>query len=140
MDNTTSGLPISQVDSNFGADGKSFGLPSFAPPSTQAAMVSISACVSRASFSTCPKCGSACQGGISRVTTFSLMDFAHGRTSLKLRTENGAMSSGLWQSAQLLNRIGATSLVKVTTFAGGLAFVDESEKKAAAAKQTKLMA
>jgi hypothetical protein len=39
---TASGALMFQPSANFGAAGKSFGLPSAAPPSTQAVMVSIS--------------------------------------------------------------------------------------------------
>src|SRR5262249_40578116 len=110
-------LPDAHPSTNFGAGGKSFAAPSIAPPSTQAVIVSISVWVRRRSFWNWPSCGSACQGGITRLATFSRMDLAHGRTSLKLSAEKGAFSPGRWHSAQLLKKIGATSLLKVIFFA-----------------------
>src|SRR5215510_7511110 len=121
---TTSGLPIDQPPVNCGAAGKSLASPSFAPPSIQAVMVSISCCFRRRSLAHSPTCGSACHGVISRLTTFSRIDFAHGRTSLELRTENGADSPGRWHSAQLLKKIGATSLLNVTIFAEDFGPID----------------
>jgi hypothetical protein len=49
------------------------------------------------------------------VTTFALIDFAHGRASLKVKSENGAMSLGRWHSTHALLNIGATSLLNVTS-------------------------
>src|SRR5215475_15615505 len=82
IESTTSGLPICQPSVYFGLGGKSFGSPSFAPSSTQAATVSISFCERRGLLENSPCAGSANQGGIARVTTFSRMALAQGRTSL----------------------------------------------------------
>src|SRR5215475_418833 len=120
MLSTRSGFPMPHPSTNFGAGGKSFAAPSIAPPSTQVVIVSISVWVRRWSFWNWPCCGSACQGGIIRLATFSRMDLAHGRTSLKLSAEKGAFSPGRWHSAQLLKKIGATSLLKVIFFAADL--------------------
>src|SRR5262249_16742819 len=68
---------------------------------------------SRRSLLHSPCVGSACQGGISRFTTFSRMDFAQGRTSLNVINDIGAISPGRWQLMQFLTKIGATSLLKV---------------------------
>ena len=61
----------------------SAGLPIGAPASTHAAMVAISASLSDGSSLNfvMPIVRSMCQGGISRATTFCLIDRAHGRAS-----------------------------------------------------------
>ena len=63
--------------------GASAGSPIGAPASAHAAIVAIAASLSETSFlnSWIPTFLSTCQGGISRVTTFSRMIGAHGRTS-----------------------------------------------------------
>ena len=63
--------------------GASAGSPMGAPASTHATIVPISSSVSETSFlnSWIPTFRSTCQGGISRVDTFSRMTGAHGRTS-----------------------------------------------------------
>jgi hypothetical protein len=55
-----------------------FDAPSFAPCSTLALIVAISASVKRGSLAHAPVCGSACQGGIVRLATFSRMDIDDG--------------------------------------------------------------
>ena len=79
MSMTMSGLPNRQPSRKSGVGGRSRGLPSGAPPSTQDLMVSISLSESRASLAKLPKCGSANHGGILRISTASRMDLAHGR-------------------------------------------------------------
>src|SRR5438105_1672627 len=54
------------------------------------------------------------QGGISRATTFCLIDLAHGRASSYVSNGMGANVSGRWQTWQCCWRMGATSLVNVT--------------------------
>jgi hypothetical protein len=44
-----------------------------------------------------PTLRSMCQGGITRVTTFSLMDRAQGRASLYVSRAMGAIDPGRWQ-------------------------------------------
>ncbi len=82
MSITMSGLPICQPVTNSGIFGSSLGLPSGAPPSTQATIVSICSFVRLRSLANLPCAGSASHGGIVRATTFSLIAFAQGRTSL----------------------------------------------------------
>src|SRR5690349_7993423 len=65
-----------------------------------------------------PTLRSMCQGGITRVTTFSLMDRAQGRASLYVRSAIGAIDPGRWQFWQDRCRIGAMSLEKVTSLGG----------------------
>src|SRR5262249_28842562 len=84
--------------------------------------VSISASVIRRSLAHLPTCGSACQGGISRLATLSRIALAQGRTSLYVRAENGAASPGRWHSAQFLLKIGAMSLLKVMLLSVFLVF------------------
>ena len=61
----------------------SAGLPIGAPASTHAAMVAISASLSEGSSLNfvIPMCRSMCHGGISRATTFCLIERAHGLAS-----------------------------------------------------------
>src|SRR5262249_24479972 len=113
MERTMSGFPTTQWSSKLGCRGRSLGLPSAAPWSTHAATVSISTWLSLRSFEKEPKCGSALQGGISCVTTLSLIERAQGLASLYVSRDIGANSQGLWHSAQFLKIIGATSLSKV---------------------------
>src|SRR5215469_14127276 len=76
--------------------GISFGLPSGAPSSTQRTMEVICTSLSDMSFlNFCtPTLGSMCQGGIWRVATRSLIDFAQGRASLYVIRDIGAMEFG----------------------------------------------
>jgi hypothetical protein len=102
----------------------SAGLPLAAPPSTHAAMVSISFCVRLTSLRIGRDCVmSAPHGGISRATTFDLIAFAQGRASSYESNDIGATSPGRWQFAHLLNMIGATSLANVGALAAALAAV-----------------
>ena len=55
------------------------------------------------------------QGGISRASTFRLIDRDHGRTSSYVTSDIGAIAPGRWQLWQLRCRIGSTSFVKVTS-------------------------
>src|SRR5215510_4613353 len=130
-----SGSPICQPAANFGGGGRSFGLPSGAPPSTQATMASTSFCERRRSLDHWPCAGSACHGGISRRATFSRMDLAHGRTSLKLISDIGAISPGRWQLMQFLTRIGAMSLLNVGAAASAPVKSPRVMTTAAAARQ-----
>jgi hypothetical protein len=79
---TRSGSPICQPSWNFGSGGVSAGLPSLAPPSTQAARVAISPSLRRRGSRKSPKCGSAFHGGICRVVTACRIARAQGRASL----------------------------------------------------------
>src|SRR5579883_11742 len=83
----------------FGAGGISAGLPSGAPPSTQAEIVAISASLSDGSSLNfvMPMLRSMCQGGICRRDTFSLTDRAHGRASLYVSSDIGAIDPARWQ-------------------------------------------
>ena len=108
-----SGVPIVQPSAKVGAVGRSLSSPFGAPPSTHAAMVSISCCVRRGSFLNMP-CGvSAPHGGIAPETTRCLIDLAHGRASSNVVSDIGANIVGRWHSTQLLLKIGATSFVNV---------------------------
>ena len=103
-----------QPVANFGDGGMSAALPRAAPPSTHAAIVSISFCDRLMSL----RIGSvwvmsAPQGGISRDTTFALIALAHGRASSYDSSDIGATSPGRWQLAHFLYMIGATSLANV---------------------------
>src|SRR5258708_37651456 len=111
--------PKVQPSANVGIAGRSASLPLGAPPSAHAAIVSICACVRLRSLRIFSECaGSAPHGGISRDTTLFLITFAQGRTSSYEVSVIGATSAARSQLAQLLNTIGATSLVKVGTAAG----------------------
>ena len=112
-------VPLVQPVVSFGAGGMSAALPFTAPPSTHAAIVSISFCVRLMSL----RIGSVCvmsapQGGISRATTLVLIALAHGRASSYDSSDIGATSPGRWQLAHLLNMIGATSFAKVGAACG----------------------
>src|SRR5437762_3807403 len=111
--NTKSGLPVDQPSAKLGAAGSSARLPSGAPPSTHAAIKSISACFRLTSFAYLPTAGSAPHGGIWRDWTFSLIARAHGRASSYVSSDIGAIAAGRWHSTQFLYRIGATSLLNV---------------------------
>ena len=78
---TTSGVPICQPSLNRGAGGNAVASPSGAPASTHRTIVSFSASVSPRAFEKVPTAGSACQGGISPVSTLFLMDRLQGRAS-----------------------------------------------------------
>src|ERR1700738_276805 len=62
-----------------------------------------------------------CHGGITRRSTLSLIERAHGRASLYVSSDIGAMEPGRWQLSHELWKIGATSLEKVTSFGLALA-------------------
>ena len=99
----------------------SAALPLAAPPSTHAAIVSISFCDRLMSLRIGKVCDmSAPQGGISRATTLALIALAHGRASSYDSSDIGATSPGRWQFAHLLNMIGATSLANVGAGVCGL--------------------
>ena len=107
-------MPAVQPVANFGDGGMSAALPFAAPPSTHAAIVSISFCDRLMSLRIGSVCDmSAPQGGISRATTLVLIAFAHGRASSYDSSDIGATSPGRWQFAHLLYMIGATSLANV---------------------------
>src|SRR5688572_3549480 len=115
ISSTKSGsVPAVQPVANFGAGGMSAALPRAAPPSTHAAIVSISFCerlmslrIGKVSVMSAP------HGGISRATTFDLIAFAQGRASSYDSSDIGATSPGRWQFAHLPYMIGATSLANV---------------------------
>src|SRR4051794_35012270 len=91
---TISGLPICQPSKNCIGGGMSFGLPLGAPASTQAAIVSISFCVSAVAFENSPYCESANQGGIFFVLTASRIAAAQGRVCSYVNIEKGPASPG----------------------------------------------
>src|SRR3954467_14007499 len=101
-----SGVPIVQPLSYVGATGRSAALPSGAPPVAHATSVALSASLSRRSFRNSPCFGSACHGGIDPLPTCVAIDFAHGRASLYVRSDIGAISPGRWQFVQFLKKIG----------------------------------
>src|SRR5262247_2397696 len=113
MLNTASGAPSSHSVSYFGAGGMSAGLPSGPPALPQATSVALSFSDSRRSLTNSPCDGSACHGGIAPFPTCVAIDFAHGRASLYVRSDIGAISPGRWQLVQFLYRMGATSLLNV---------------------------
>src|SRR5687767_11310447 len=115
ISSTTSGsVPLVQPVANFGDGGMSAALPRTAPPSTHAAIVSISFCERLMSLRIGNVCVmSAPQGGISRATTFDLIALAHGRASSYDSSDIGATSPGRWQFAHLPYMIGATSFANV---------------------------
>src|SRR5215212_9581681 len=113
-------VPLVHPVANFGAAGSSDGLPRGAPPSTHAAIVSISFCVRLMSLRIGNVCVmSAPQGGISCATTLVLIALAHGRASWYDNNDIGATSPGRWQLAHLLYMIGATSLANVGAAVAG---------------------
>jgi hypothetical protein len=57
--------------------------------------------------------GSACHGGITPVFTALAIERAHGRESLYVSSDIGAISPGRWQVVQLSKKIGAMSFEKV---------------------------
>src|SRR5437016_3248410 len=81
-------------------------------------MVAISRSVSEGSSLNfvIPMLRSMCQGGIWRRTTFSLIERAHGRASLYVSNDMGAIDPGRWQFWHERWRMGATSLLNVTGF------------------------
>ena len=91
---------------------------------------------SRGSFANSPNFGSAPHGGIARVTTAFLTARAHGRASVNVVSDIGAISPARWHDAQFLNRIGATSLVNVT---GAAAFAGVWARGSACAERTATM-
>src|SRR5262249_46224785 len=72
-----------------------------------------------------------CQGGICRRTTFSLIDRAHGRASLYVRRDIGAIEPGRWQFWHDRWKIGATSLGKVPGFVSAASTIVEVAARAA---------
>src|SRR5688500_10678987 len=115
ISSTTSGsVPLVHPVANVGDGGISAAAPRAAPPSTHAAMVSISFCDRLMSLRIGNVCVmSAPQGGISRATTFALIALAQGRASSYDSSDIGATSPGRWQFAHLAYMIGATSLANV---------------------------
>src|SRR6185369_16235159 len=132
-----SGLPIVQPSTSCGAAGMSLSSPFGAPASTHFAIVSTSASDRRGSFLNVPCAGSAPHGGIVRAVTRCLMARAHGRASSKVINDIGANIVGRWHSTQLLYRIGATSLVKVT--GASAAAAADGSPRSAASRRTFLM-
>src|SRR5579872_5557408 len=71
-----------------------------------------------------PTLRSMCQGGICRRTTFSLIERAHGRASLYVISDIGAIEPGRWQFWHAFCKIGAMSLLKVTLDSAAHALTD----------------
>src|SRR6185436_1290866 len=109
------------------------GLPSGAPAFAHATIVSFSAWLKRRSLRNWPWEGSACHGGIVPLLTWVAIDFAHGRASLNVSSDIGAISPGRWQLVQFLKKIGATSLEKVAPVAGAVVACAPSCAEATAA-------
>ena len=89
----------------------------------------ISPALSERSFEKCPYFGSANQGGIFLVSTSARIDLAHGRASLKVSSEKGAISPGRWHSWQCFWTIGSTSLWNVTEVEVVAAKMNEDARK-----------
>jgi hypothetical protein len=60
-----------------------------------------------------PYFGSACHGGIVPSATLLAIALAHGRESLNVSSDIGAMSPGRWQLVQFAKKIGAMFLLNV---------------------------
>src|SRR3954468_20484835 len=102
MLNTASGLPIVHSVGYDGGATRSARSPSGAPAFAHLTMVSFSAALRRRSFRNSPCAGSACHGGIAPFPTWVAIDLAHGRASLYVRSDIGAISPGRWQFVQFL--------------------------------------
>src|SRR5207247_10109027 len=108
-------------DSNLRGGGISAALPCGAPVSAHRAIFAISASLSDGSFLYfwMPTFFSMYHGGITPrcgpIDVRCLIDRAHGRTSSYVTSDIGATPSGRWQFWQLRCRIGAISLVNVTS-------------------------
>src|SRR5471032_201142 len=76
-----------------------------------------------------PTVRSTCHGGICRASTRCLIERAHGRASSYVSSDIGAMEPGRWQFWQDFWKIGATSLVNVTS-ADAIAAVTRRSAKA----------
>src|SRR5438093_6762049 len=102
------------------------GSPFGAPLSTHLAIVAISSSDNDTSLLKCctPTFLSMNHGGISRVTTFCLIDFAHGRVSWYVISDIGANVFGRWQTWHRFWSIVAMSFVKVTWSLPACAFDD----------------
>src|SRR2546425_2013565 len=113
-----SGVPIvhAVLSICLGGGGMSAGFPCGAPESTHLTMVAISASLSEGSLLNfwMPMVRSMNQGGISRAEILVLIARAHGRASLYVSKDIGAISPGWWQLMHERYKIGATSFVKVT--------------------------
>ena len=96
----------------------SFGSPCGAPASIQRTMVSSCPSVSDRSFLNfwIPTRRSICHGGICRSRTRALIDLTHGRTSVKVLSDIGAIESGRWQASHLSWKMGAMSFANVGVF------------------------
>src|ERR1017187_5039727 len=92
---TTSGLIFQPSWKVLGA-ALSLASPSGAPLSTHATRVWICASLSLRSLAKWPILGSANHGGIFWLTTAALMALAHGRASVQVRSDIGAISPGRW--------------------------------------------
>src|SRR6185295_1486018 len=115
------------------ATGMSFGSPCGAPASTQRTMVATWSSVSDRSFLNfwMPTVRSICHGGICRSATRALIDLAHGRASLKVISDIGAIESGRWQASHFSRKIGAMSLVNVGVFGASAAHAAPGTSNAA---------
>src|SRR5258708_891968 len=103
--NTRSGLMFHPSAGNSLGAGLLVPSPSAAPLSAQRASILISASDSLRSFEKWPYLGSANQGGIFLISTAVLIALAHGRTSLYVRNDMGAIWLGRWQLWQLFWRM-----------------------------------
>ncbi len=133
-----SGLPMCQrsASSNWRGGGMSAGFPRGAPAAAHADNVSISRSVSDGSSLNCrmPTVRSTCQGGICRASTRCLIERAQGRASSYVSSDIGAIEPGRWQFWQDFWKIGATSLVNVTS-ADAVAAVSTSSARLSAAQR-----
>src|SRR5471032_1331085 len=127
IDSTASGVPMCQPSVNTGGAGRSRASPSSEPPPTHAAIVASSWSERRRLLANSPNAGSAPHGGIARSMTALRIALAHGRASLTLVSDIGAISPARWHDAQFLLKMGAMSLLKVTgACARGIAGVARS--------------
>src|SRR6266850_2795299 len=68
-----------------------------------------------------PTFRSICHGGIWRSPTRALIERAHGRASVYVTSDIGAIESGRWHASHFSWNIGAMSLVNVGVFAASAA-------------------
>ena len=126
----------SALSSNTLTGGRSAGSPSGVPLSAQAAIIATCSSLREVSCLYCwmPMFFSTYQGGMaparSRIAVRSLILRANRRVSSYVTSDMGATPTGLWQFWQLRCRIGAMSLLNVTS--SGLKATSEVEAKSCA--------
>src|ERR1700752_4711568 len=83
-----------------------------------------------------PTLRSICHGGICRSSTRALIERAHGRASVKVTSDIGAIEFGRWHASHFSWKIGATSLVNVGVFVVSAAAAAAGPASAALSKYT----